>query len=139
MFELTKTEVKPTFDDAGLYLRLIELLSDEKTSEAILLILRGKASRLWEEDKGRVLKVLTLLDAAGALFKSELLHKDLLLSTVPVAQLWQGLKPIVDKLRGETGISSLYRSFEELAAYFKGGGKGGDGEWPTPTPPTPAS
>ncbi|RKY03268.1 hypothetical protein DRP77_06500 [Candidatus Poribacteria bacterium] len=115
MLELTKTEVKPTFDDAGLYLRLMELLSDEKTSETILLILKGKAGRLWEEEKGRVLKVLALLDAAGALFKSELLHEDLLLSTVPVLRLWENLKPVVDKLREETGIPSLYSSFEEMA------------------------
>ena len=115
MLELTKTEVKPTFDDAGLYLRLMELLSDEKTSETILLILKGKAGRLWEEEKGRVLKVLALLDAAGALFRSELLHEDLLLSTVPVLRLWENLKPVVDKLREETGIPSLYSSFEEMA------------------------
>ena len=115
MLELTKTEVKPTFDDAGLYLRLMELLSDEKTSETILLILKGKAGRLWEEEKGRVLKVLALLDAAGALFRSELLHEDLLFSTVPVLRLWENLKPVVDKLREETGIPSLYSSFEEMA------------------------
>jgi hypothetical protein len=117
MLELTKQKLKPTYDDAGLYLKVLELLSDDEVVAAMIVLLDEDAIRSWRDDAKRIglIKLFNIMEATGVLFKNKLMHEDLMFASMPVSHLWDKAKPIVEQIRRRTGIFTLYASFEEMA------------------------
>ncbi|MCD6507909.1 hypothetical protein J7M22_14975 [Candidatus Poribacteria bacterium] len=117
MLELTKQRLKPTYDDAGVYLKVVELLSKGDVVKAMMELFIRDAASLWRNDtsKLRMIKLLNVMEAAGILLKNKLIHEDLMFGSIPVHHLWDKARPIVEEIRRQTGISSLYSSFEEMA------------------------
>ncbi|HID55492.1 TPA: hypothetical protein EYP37_03105 [Candidatus Poribacteria bacterium] len=117
MLELTKQKLKPTYDDAGVYLKVVELLFKEDAVKAITDLFSQDATSLWRDDaaKLRLIKLFNAMEAAGVLFKNKLIHEDLLFGSIPVHHLWQRARPLVEEIRRQTGIADLYSCFEEMA------------------------
>ena len=117
MLELTKQKLKHTYDDAGVYLKVVELLFEDDVVKAMTELFIQDAVSLWRDDiaKLRLVKLFNAMEAAGVLFKNKLVHEDLMFGSIPVHHLWDKARPVVEEIRRQTGISSLYSSFEEMA------------------------
>lgn len=118
---MTKQKLKPTYDDAGVYLKVVGLLFEEDVVKAITELFTQDPASLWRDGaaKLRLIKLLNAMEAAGVLFKNKLIHEDLMFGSIPVHHLWDKARPIVEEIRQQTGIPSLYSCFEEMAESAK--------------------
>ena len=85
MKELRKVEPKPTYDDANIYLKVVEMMTDSEIVDACLWVFSESFPsdtmvRNYPDDEKwiKLDKLLKVMDAVAVLHKHKLLHSDLI-------------------------------------------------------------
>ena len=117
MKELRKVEPKPTYDDANIYLKVVEMMTDSEIVDACLWVFSESFPsdtmvRNYPDDEKwiKLDKLLKVMDAVAVLHKHKLLHSDLI-ETLPLMALWERLEPIIEGIRESSGIR-LYENIQ---------------------------
>jgi len=115
--ELKKVEPKPTYDDANIYLKVVEMMTDSEIVDACLWVFSESfpgdtmVKNYPDDEKWIKLdKLLKVMDAVAVLHKHKLLHSDLI-ETLPLMALWERLEPIIEGIRESSGIR-LYENIQ---------------------------
>jgi len=115
--ELRKVEPKPTYDDANIYLKVVEMMTDSEIVDACLWVFSESFPsdtmvRNYPDDEKwiKLDKLLKVMDAVAVLHKHKLLHSDLI-ETLPLMALWERLEPIIEGIRESSGIR-LYENIQ---------------------------
>jgi len=121
MKELRKSEPKPTYDDANIYLKVVEMMTDSDVTDACLWVFSDSFPgetmvRNYPDDKKwiKLDKLLKVLDAMAVLHKHKLLHSELIFKTLPLTALWGRLETVIKGVREASGIRQLYENIEPM-------------------------
>jgi len=119
MKELKKSEPNPTYDDANIYLKVVEMMTDLEVVDAYLWILSESFPgdtmiKNYPDDEKwiKLDKLLKVMDAVAVLHKHKLLHRDLIFETLPLIALWERLEPVIKGVRESLGIHRLYENIQ---------------------------
>lgn len=121
MKELRKSEPKPTYDDANIYLQVVEMITASEVVDASLWVFSESFPgdtmiKSYPDDEKWVKldKLLKVLDAVAVLHKHQLLHRDLIFATLPLIALWERLEALIKGVREASGIRQLYENIEPM-------------------------